>query len=279
MIRNQAGTQEGHGELETKKNISHPFEADEEWNYHDTVDPNWVAGKGASDNKWSNFNKIQIDPFSEDRSSADNYKLLIGAITPRPIAFVSTINSKGNKNLAPFSYFNVVNSDPPIFVIGFTGNSNFRDTCRNIMETGECTINIISEWFVEAANFCSINSPPDVDEWKLSGLTALPSTKVKPPHVAESAFSIEGKLINSHEWKSKFDPSKISGTMCIIEGVNFHVREDLTNKDQNLLNFTKLKPVSRLGGIMYSRTVEGYELTRPNYEEEVEKKEVKDILK
>lgn len=255
------------------------FDSSIEWAYTQIPEKDWVAGSGANDNEWKSHKKIEIDPFGEGRNPVDNYKTLISAVVPRPIGFVSTISSDGVRNLAPFSYFTLVNHDPPIFTIGFSGGrGNPKDTCKNILDTEECTINIISEWFVEAANYCAINSPIDVDEWKLSGLTPLESTKVKPQHVAESAFSVEGKLIASHEWKSKSDPTRATGTLCIIEGVNFHVREDVINKELNNIDISKLKPVSRLGGITYARTVHGYEKPRPDFDKEIAKDEVKQLL-
>lgn len=251
-----------------------PFDVEKVWTYTRIPDIDWKVGSGANSDEWKNHKKIVIDPYGEGRSPVDNYKTLISAIVPRPIGFVSTIGKDGKRNLAPFSYFTMVNHDPPIFTIGFSGGKGSpKDTCRNILDTGELTINIISEWFVEAANFCSTNAPLGVDEWKLSGLTPLESEKVKPQHVAESAFSVEAKLLHSHEWKSKTDPNRATGVLCIVEGINFHVREDVINDDQNNLDISKLKPVSRLGGITYARTVDGYEKLRPDYDKEVESKE------
>jgi flavin reductase (DIM6/NTAB) family NADH-FMN oxidoreductase RutF len=113
----------------------------------------------------------------------------------------------------------VFGHDPPIFCIGFSGGiDNPKDTCKNIIETGECTINIISEWFAEAANYCAINAPHGVSEWDLSGLTPAPSTKVKPPRVAESVFSVEAKLRHHHEWESPTTPGKKTGVLVILEG-------------------------------------------------------------
>lgn len=219
-----------------------------------------------------------MDPYGENRAPVDNYKLLISAITPRPIGFVSSIAADGTRNLAPFSYFQFVNHDPPIFVLGFTkGTGKPKDTCANILETKELTINIISEWFVEAANYTSTDAPSDVDEWTLSGLTPAPSEKVKPPHVAESAFSVEGKLIHSHEWVSKVTGNP-SGTLCIVEGVNFHVREDVVNEQLNIVDQAKLKSVSRLGGITYGRTTQLFEMLRPDFKTEVKKPEVEELV-
>lgn len=191
---------------------------------------------------------------------------------------MSTLSPEGVRNLAPYSYFQVVSSDPPIFVIGASkGRGIEKDTAANVLATKELTINIISEWFVEAANYACINAPRDVDEWKLTGLTPLESIKVKPPHVAESAFSIEAKLITHHEWTSKITGAP-SGTLLIVEGVNFHAREDIIGNDFSSIDFSKLKPVSRLGGSTYGRTTQVFDLTRPDFETESEKTEVKKAL-
>lgn len=226
----------------------------------------WTPGSGASNDEWKKHKKIAIDPYDTDRSPADNYTMLISAVVPRPIGFVSTVSKDGVKNLAPFSYFTVMNSDPPIFSLGFSaGSGKYKDTCTNILETGELTISIISEWFLEAANYCAIPAPSDIDEWELSGLTPLESLKVKPPHVAESAFSIEAKLVSHHEWKSRSNPEKTSGVTCLVEGINFHAREDIIDEERKRLDISKLKPVSRLGGVTYGRTTEGYDIPRPSY--------------
>lgn len=255
------------------------FDAKNNWKYTQIPNVNWKPGQGANSTEWKQHKKIEIDPYGEGRSPVDNYKTLISAVVPRPIGFVSLISKDGQRNLAPFSYFTVVNHDPPVFTLGFSGGKgNPKDTCKNILETGELTINIISEWFVEAANFCSTNAPHGVDEWNLSGLTPLESAKVKPQHVAESAFSIEAKLIHSHEWTSKTDPSRATGVLCIVEGVNFHVREDVINEDLNNLDIAKLKPVLRLGGITYGRVVDGYEKLRPDFDKEIEDEDVKKLV-
>lgn len=220
---------------------------------------------------------MELDPYANGRNPMDNYRLLISAITPRPIGFVSSISRDGTRNLAPFSYFTFVNHDPPIFCIGFAHGAQSKDTARNILETGEAVVNIISEWYVEAANYCSINAPEGVSEWDLCGLTPAESSKVKPPHVAEAAFSVEARLVAHHDWHSKVTDKK-SGTLCIMEGVNFHIREDTFDKERNIIDPAKLKPVSRLGGISYARTVAGYESLRPDFVRESEKPEFQAAL-
>jgi flavin reductase (DIM6/NTAB) family NADH-FMN oxidoreductase RutF len=236
------------------------------------------VGQGANNDEWKNHKKLELDPYGPGRSPVDNYKLLISAITPRPIGFVSSVAADGTRNLAPFSYFTFVNHDPPIFVLGFSkGTGVPKDTCSNILETGEATINIISEWYVEAANYCSINAPPGISEWEVSGLTPLKSNKVKPAHVAEAAFSVEAKLLHHHEWVSKVSGNQ-SGTLVVMEGVNFHIREDVVNEAKNIIDPAKLQPVSRLGGITYSRTTQGFEMTRPDYDSESAKPEFQELV-
>ncbi|ANB12863.1 hypothetical protein AWJ20_1141 [Sugiyamaella lignohabitans] len=267
-----------HGDFGKVQRERPPFEKDVQFHYHQTVDVDWKVGSGATDDEWKTHKKIELDPYGPDRNPVDNYKMLISAVTPRPIGFVSTVSKDGVRNLAPFSYFTMVNHDPPIFCLGFSkGTGAPKDTAANILETKELTINIISEWFVEAANYCSTNAPTDVDEWKLSGLTPLASSKVKPEHVAESAFSVEAKLIHSHEWTSKVTGNP-SGTLVLVEGVNFHVREDVINEQRNIIDPVKLQSVSRLGGITYGRTTSGYELLRPDFDSESKKPEFEEAL-
>lgn len=232
----------------------------------DSPNPNWTPGSGASNEEWKLHKKLSIDPYGQERNPRDNYATLVSAVVPRPVGFASTVAADGTKNLAPFSYFNVLNLDPPIFALGFSaGTGSYKDTCANILETGEVTINIISEWFVEAANHCAINAPSSIDEWELSGLTPAKSEKVSPPHVAESAFSIEAKLVSHHEWKSKANPSATTGITCLVEGVNFHIREDVLNSDGKTVDLAKLKPVARLGGSTFGRVTETYDIPRPSF--------------
>ncbi|KAF4981354.1 hypothetical protein FZEAL_2839 [Fusarium zealandicum] len=261
-----------------------------EWNasshFHHTktVDPNWSFGdganqlekKGASASTQNGDNSakehIAIDPYEEGRSAGFNYKLLISAIIPRPIAFVSTLSKDGSSsNLAPFSYFNMVSHDPPLFVVGFaSGLENAKDTLRNIADSGECVINIISEPFVEAANATSVNAPYGVSEWDISGLTPVRDCEtVRCPRVGEAIVSIEAKLDTLKEYDSRARPGAKSGTVAILEGTRFWVRGDALNEDKNLVDPDVLRPVSRLGGITYARVNEAWELPRPDFEKDI----------
>ncbi|KAK7202367.1 hypothetical protein BZA70DRAFT_292333 [Myxozyma melibiosi] len=267
-----------HGDFNAVEKSRPEFEEDVEFHYTRTKDIEWVPGSGATSDDWKKHKKIAVDPYAEGRDPLNNYKLLIAGIVPRPIGFVSTESKAGIRNLAPFSYTTFVHHDPPIFCIGFASSvAAAKDTLANIMETGELTINIISEWFVEAANYTATNAPPEISEWDVSGLTPLASEKVKPPHVGESAFSVEAKLVTHHEWISKVT-GKANGTLVIVEGVNFHIREDATNESFTTLDPKILKPISRLGGITYGRTTQAFEMLRPSWADEEKREEVKKIL-
>lgn len=211
----------------------------EEWHYTQTPAPGWKWGEGGNDGGASLAKKhVEIDPHEPGRPAAFNYKLLISAIIPRPIGFLSTLSADGtSSNLAPFSYTNMVNHDPPIFTIGMVGSiANAKDSLANIVNSKECVLNIISEHFVEAANSTSVNAPYGTSEWGLSGLHQAPSTMVKAARVKEAIFSAECKLVELKEFESKATPGKIAGTLVILEGVNFWVREDAINEERNIID-------------------------------------------
>lgn len=224
------------------------WDRDASFKYTQTVAPSWQFGSGANDLPVpSDAKHIAIDPHAEGRAAVNNYKLLISGIVPRPIAFVSTLSSEGkgdakpSTNLAPFSYFQMITHDPPLFVIGFVGSLEkaeaAKHTLHNLHETGECTINMISEQFVEAANSTSINAPYGVSEWAVSGLTpAYDCETVKPARVKEAVFSIEGRLHSVKEFESRSKPGTISGTMAVVEGTRFWVREDAINDERNIID-------------------------------------------
>jgi flavin reductase (DIM6/NTAB) family NADH-FMN oxidoreductase RutF len=249
-----------------KVQASRPDYAKREWKFTKTVDPNWTYGSGGNDGGASLYKThIDIDPYAEGRQAAQNYKLLISGIVPRPIGFLSTRSKDGSStNLSPFSYTQVINHDPPIFIVGFAGGMNTaKDSLRNLVDSGECTINIISEHFIEAANATSIDAPYGISEWALSGLHPAPCRDVKCSRVKESVFSIEGKLVDTREFESRATPGKKTGVMAIIEGIRFWVREDAIDETKSLIDPNILRPMSRLGGISYGRTIDGLEIPRP----------------
>ncbi|MCJ1277093.1 hypothetical protein MMC21_004902 [Puttea exsequens] len=258
------------------------WSSEDAFHFTKTKQPGWKLGQGANDNGESLKKKhIEIDPYEEGRPATSNYKLLISGIIPRPIGFVSTRSADGTStNLSPFSYTQVINHDPPLFTIGFAGGfANAKDTLRNLAATKECSINIISEHYLEAANATSINAPYGVSEWTLSGLTPEECRDVKCSRVKEAVFSVEGKLLSTQEFESRQTPGKKTGVLAIIEGVRFWVREDAINEERNIIDPAILRPMSRLGGIMYGRTTEVVEIPRLDFAEKEEEKETEGLVK
>ncbi|KAI7842377.1 hypothetical protein COHA_004016 [Chlorella ohadii] len=197
------------------------------------------------------------------------YPLIISAIVPRPIAFVSTQSSSGLGNLAPFSYFNVMAHNPPHVCIGFAASRlrphGRKDTLHNLLETGEFVVNIMSDWFIEAANYCCGNFDYGEDEMELSGLTPLPSLKVKPPRVKESAVHMECQLRHSYEVKD--GKGAVTGTIVIGEVVMMHVHEGVAGRSPSgklVVSMQHYQPISRLGGNTYGRTSGLFDLPRPD---------------
>ncbi|CAN0236815.1 unnamed protein product, partial [Discosporangium mesarthrocarpum] len=138
-------------------------------------------------------------------------------VTPRPVGFISTQDSSGVVNVAPFSYFNAMGHDPPVVAVSICrkGQGQKKDTLNNIEASGEFVASIISEWFVEAANHACGNFPPEVDEMADSGLTPLPSLLVSSPRVKESAFSMECKVRHSYDVKKQ--DGAVTATVIIAE--------------------------------------------------------------
>ena len=136
-----------------------------------------------------------LDP--KELSLQETYKLMIGSIVPRPIAFVSTISKDGLENLAPFSYFNGICSNPPSIMFcpgrrGYDGKT--KDTLNNIRDTEEFALNIVSEDFAEQMVATATDFEPDVNEFDVSGLTPEPCQEIAPPRVAEAKISYECTL-------------------------------------------------------------------------------------
>lgn len=242
------------------------FDSSTSFSFTKAPDPDWTRGQGTNhlDQGSSSKGHIEIDPYEEGRPARNNYTLLISGIIPRPIGFISTLTKDGSLvNLAPFSFTQVVNVDPPIFVVGISGNqSPGKDTLRNILDTQECVINTVSEHFVEAANMSALNCPPDVSEVDLSGLHMLPSSTVKAPRVKESVFSVECKLVDTKVFYSRANPEEVSGTTLFLEGTRFWAREDAIDEERRMLDPSKLRLVGRAGGITYTRATSGFELER-----------------
>ncbi|KIL66277.1 hypothetical protein M378DRAFT_75336 [Amanita muscaria Koide BX008] len=228
-----------------------------EWKYGDGLQPDQDRWRMEGEESRSTWDLATMPP-----KQVDVYPLLTSAIIPRPIAFVSSLSPDGEHNLAPFSYFSMVGHNPPLLAVSFTlSDRRPKDTRENILATKEFTVSIISEPFVEAANSTSVESPAEVDEWVLSGLTMAASVDVKPPFVRESAISMECEL---HSSQDIGPPGSSQCTTTLILGYikRVHVRRSVMHEDGKTIDARKLRPVSRLGGSTYGRVVEGFDLPR-----------------
>ncbi len=198
-----------------------------------------------------------IDPAVTDYRNIA--KLMVHAIVPRPIAFVSSVSAEGVLNLAPFSYFTVASGNPPVICFApiVRRDGSKKDTLRNVEATGEFVVNVVSEEFVAQMNVASGEYAPEVDEFVLSGLTPVASEVVKAPRLKESHVNMECRLM-------KIVPvSEKPGGGCLVLGevVRFHVNDAMV-KDF-AVDADLLRAVGRMGGATYSRTTDRFDLERP----------------
>lgn len=187
----------------------------------------------------------------------DRYKLLSGVIVPRPIAWVTTVGPEGGVNAAPFSFFNVMGSDPPVVVIGIGDREGeAKDTARNIATTREFVINLVDERTVAAMNESAGDYPYGVDELARAGLTAVPSSSVRPPRIAESPAHLECREVST---------MTLGRTRIVVgEVIEMHIREDLVDREKLRIHGEQLHAIGRMHGRgWYTRTRELFELVRP----------------
>ena len=187
----------------------------------------------------------------EKLETKDLHKLLLSAVAPRPIAFASTIDSRGNVNLSPFSYFNVFSSNPPILI--FSPSRRVRDnttkhTLQNSEETREVVINMVDYSIVDQMSKSSKEYPKGVNEFKETGLTEVKSLKVKPPRVLESPVSFECVVDNI----ISLGDNGGAGQLVIAKVVYVHINSNLLDSNGEI-DPTKLDLVARMGGDWYSR--------------------------
>jgi flavin reductase (DIM6/NTAB) family NADH-FMN oxidoreductase RutF len=199
---------------------------------------------------------VQIDP---EQTPSAAYKVLIGCVVPRPIAWVSSVSSEGVHNLAPFSFFNAVCSNPPTVMFSAGSREGVaKDTVRNVKATGEYVINVVNDALVEQMNLTSGEYPPDVDEFALTGLTSAPSVKVRAPRVAEAPISMECRLTQTI-------PVGNEGYFVVLgEIVHFHIADEVYDAATGRISMEKLKPVGRLAGNWYTHVNDLFEIVRPN---------------
>jgi flavin reductase (DIM6/NTAB) family NADH-FMN oxidoreductase RutF len=201
---------------------------------------------------------VQARP--EELPEQEVYKLMTGAIVPRAIAWVSTANAGGQPNLAPFSFFTAVCRQPPtiLFCPGVRGLAGeTKDTLNNIRETGEFTVNFVTEALAEAMNITATELPPEVDEFQRAGLTAMPGVLVKAPYVAESPIHFECRL------SQVVTVSDEPGGGSIVIGTIVYIRvDDRIWREGNKLDFSAYQAIGRLSGSAYCRVNDFFDLER-----------------
>lgn len=198
---------------------------------------------------------MHIDP--SEHSEAQVYKLLTNLVVPRPIAWVSTLNAGGGVNLAPFSFFNVLSSDPPYVAVsvGHRDDGSQKDTAANILAGGEFVVNLVTEDLLDAMNLSAADFPPGESEMSAAGLSPAPSLKVRPPRVAQSQAAMECKLHSAQALGIN--------TLIIGQVVMFHVADALLGPRLHVNGFA---PLGRLGSpSLYCRTTDRFELPRLSY--------------
>lgn len=185
----------------------------------------------------------------------ERYKLLIGTVVPRPIAWVTTVNLEGQINAAPYSFFNCLSADPPILALGVENHPDmaFKDTALNIRLTEEFTVNIVDHACLEAMNICAMAFPPEVDELAMAGLTPVPGEKVRCPRIGEAPVALECRRHVTLE---------LGRAREIILGqvLAVHIRADLVDSERFYVDQKGLDAVGRMGGQGYTTTRDYFDL-------------------
>jgi len=194
------------------------------------------------------------------RDRRDNFKTLLSCVLPRPIAFVSTVSSDGTPNLAPFSFFNGVGSNPPavIFSPCTKADGTAKDTLNNLRAVPECVVNVVPFSIREAMNEASYPFPPDVNEFEATGFTPVPSQFVRPHRAAESPVHLECRLLQI----VPVGNGPLSANICVCEVLCFHVAAELLLPD-GTVDVRKIDLIARLGGDDYSTMRDRFTLPKP----------------
>lgn len=190
----------------------------------------------------------------ETLTARERYKLLIGAVVPRPIALITTIDPDGRVNAAPFSFFNCLSADPAILAIGVENHDDmsFKDTARNIRMNEEFTVHIVSDAILEAMNICAVPFPPDCSELARAGLTVAPGQSIRVPRIVESPAAFECR---------RYMTLEVGRSREIILGkVTAAIFHRGTVNDRHHVDPVALDAIGRMGGHGYVRSSEVFDL-------------------
>lgn len=203
---------------------------------------------------------ISIDP--NDISTKKLHGYLLGAVTPRPICFASTIDSEGNVNLSPYSFFNVFSAKPPVMIFSparRVRDNTIKHTLENVLEIKEVVINVVSHSMVQQMSLSSTEYGKGVNEFIKAGFHEIPSEVVKPPRVAEAPVQFECKVINVVSLGEHGGAGNL--VICTVERV--HIDESILDSEGNI-DPLKIDTVGRLGGDWYCRSKDGlFEVPKP----------------
>jgi len=203
---------------------------------------------------------ISITP--QEVSTAKLHGYLLSAVSPRPIAFASTMDEDGNVNLSPFSFFNVFSANPPILI--FSPARRVRDnttkhTLENVLKTKEVVINIVNFEMVQQMSLSSTEYPDGVNEFVKAGFTQVASDMIKPPRVGESPVQFECKVNDVIALGAKGG----AGNLIIAEVVKLHIKESILDAEGKI-DAVKIDTVARMGANWYNRSKEGmFEVLKP----------------
>ncbi|WP_242123934.1 flavin reductase family protein [Sphingobium sp. Sx8-8] len=194
----------------------------------------------------------------------DRYKILVSSVTPRPIAWVTTLGKNGVVNAAPYSFFNAMGDDPPLVVLGLlkdvkTGGD--KDTATNIFDTGEFVINLVAEDDIEAMNMSCVDAPREVSEIDYAGIKTVPATMVAPPLIATSPVSFECRRVEMLE----IGPRQV---IAVGEVLVAHVRDEfIADRERLHLDTPAMKLVGRMHGPdVYLRNSDTFRVPRGRYD-------------
>ena len=204
---------------------------------------------------------MQIDPQAIGTEAM--YKLMIGCVVPRPIAWVSSVDADGVPNLAPFSYFMAITHDPPTIAFSSSpralaaGKRGTKDTLRNVGATREFVVNVVDDALAEQMNVTSGDYAPEIDEFEQAALVTAPSLKVKAPRVAAAPINMECRVVQI------IPVGNLPSNLVIGEIVQLHIRDDVYDAASGRLDMHRLRPVGRLAGHLYTHVHEIFEMKRP----------------
>ena len=192
-------------------------------------------------------------------SARERYKLLIGTVIPRPIAFITTLSRDGRRNAGPFSFFNVLTHDPAIVAIGIENyeDGRMKDTARNIRETEEFTVHIVDDALAAQMEICAIKFGPDVDELAEAGLETVPGEAVRSPRIVSAPAALECR---------RYMTIEVGKAREIVLGqvLGIHIRAGIVDPARLHVDQIKMDAIGRLGGHGYARTRDQFDIKTPS---------------